>query len=224
MAHSNDTQAFRDRYRAAIHSLYNPWLHALFVLAYGCTCLTIWLSSVNHITLLQCLLIPPTLIFFSWGEYHVHKKLGHHKTRFGKLFYRRHTGDHHSFFIETQMPYEQSRDWRVILFPAWLIVLFSLPLWAIWWFGANVNANIAALFCSSMLIGYLSYEVLHACQHLPASNPITRLPWIRQMRHLHALHHRRYLMQSCNFGIVHPLWDWIYGTLHWESPSSQPPQ
>ncbi len=47
-----------------------------------------------------------------------------------------------------------------------------------------------------MILGYLLYEVFHACEHLPASHPVARLPWIRQMHQLHALHHRRELMQG----------------------------
>ena len=122
MAYNNDNaQAFRRDYRAAIHPLYNPWLHAAFVLAYGLLCIG-WLgSTLEAVAPWQWLLVPATLVFFSWGEYQVHKRLGHNKTRFGKLFYKRHTGDHHSFFVETLMPYETARDWRVILFPAWLI-------------------------------------------------------------------------------------------------------
>src|SRR5690606_2844322 len=151
-----------------------------------------------------------------WCSSAVHKRLGHNKTRFGKLFYKRHTGDHHSFFVETLMPYETPRDWRVILFPAWLIVLFSLPTFAAWWLLSQLDGNLAGLFAGSMLLGYMTYEVVHACEHLPAGHPVSRLPWIRQMRRLHALHHRRELMHSRNFGIVHPLMDWLYGTLHWE--------
>jgi hypothetical protein len=217
MAYNNDNaQAFRTRYRAAIHALYNPWLHAAFVLLYGVTCLVLLASTLQDVPAWQWLLVPLTLVFFSWGEYQVHKRLGHHKTHFGQLFYKRHTGDHHSFFVEGLMRYETPRDWRVILFPAWLIVLYSLPLLAVWWLLAQVDGNLAALFAGSMLLGYLSYEVVHACEHLPAEHPLSRLPWIRQMRRLHALHHRRDLMHSRNFGIVHPLMDWLYGTLHWE--------
>lgn len=217
MPYNNDNaQAFRSDYRAAIHRLYNPWLHAAFVLAYGLLCIG-WLgSTLEAVAPWQWLLVPATLVFFSWGEYQVHKRLGHNKTRFGKLFYKRHTGDHHSFFVETLMPYETARDWRVILFPAWLIVLYSLPLFAAWWLLSHLDGNLAALFAGSMLLGYMSYEVVHACEHLPDRHPVSRLPWIRQMRRLHALHHRRELMHSCNFGIVHPLMDWLHGTLHWE--------
>ena len=119
MTYNNDNaQAFRSDYRAAIHRLYNPWLHAAFVLAYGLLCIGLLWSTLEAVAPWQWLLVPATLVFFSWGEYQVHKRLGHNKTRFGKLFYKRHTGDHHSFFVETLMPYETARDWRVILFPA----------------------------------------------------------------------------------------------------------
>lgn len=217
MAYNNDNaQAFRSDYRAGIHPLYNPWLHAVFVQTYGLLCI-VWLwSTLESVAPWQWLLVPATLVFFSWGEYQVHKRLGHNKTRFGKLFYKRHTGDHHSFFVETLMPYETPRDWRVILFPAWLIVLFSLPTFGAWWLLSQLDGNLAGLFAGSMLLGYMTYEVVHACEHLPAGHPVSRLPWIRQMRRLHALHHRRELMRSRNFGIVHPLMDWLYGTLHWE--------
>ncbi|MCY1278156.1 Polyketide cyclase / dehydrase and lipid transport [compost metagenome] len=217
MAYNNDNaQAFRTQYRAAIHPLYNPWLHAAFVLAYGAVCLSFFWRRLDQVAAWQWLVVPLALVFFSWGEYQVHKRLGHHKSRLGGLFYKRHTGDHHSFFVEGQMRYETLRDWRVILFPAWLIVLYSLPLFAVWWLLARLDGNLAALFAGSMLLGYLSYEVLHACEHLPDEHPVARLPWVRHMRHLHALHHRRELMQTHNFGIVHPLMDWLYGTLRWE--------
>ena len=42
VAYNNDNaQAFRTRYRDAIHPLYTPWLHAGFVLAYGLTCISL---------------------------------------------------------------------------------------------------------------------------------------------------------------------------------------
>ena len=89
-------------------------------------------------------------------------------------------------------------------------------MFAVWWLLSQFDGNLAALFAGSMLLGYMSYEVVHACEHLPAEHALARLSWIRQMRRLHALHHRRELMQTHNFGIVYPLMDWLYGTLHWE--------
>jgi len=218
---SHDVEAFRTRYRAGISPFYNPWLHALFVLAYGLACLVFFASTLELVRPLEWLTVPLALVFYNWGEYQVHRNFGHRKKRLGALFYKRHTGDHHSFFVAGRMPYETSRDWRVILFPAWLIVLYSLVLFAVWWPLAQLNGNVAGLFALTLLGGYLSYEIFHACEHLPASHPLTRLPWIRQMRRLHELHHRRDLMQTHNFNLVLPLSDWLYGTLHWEPPQEQ---
>ncbi|RBH39897.1 SRPBCC family protein, partial [Pseudomonas sp. MWU13-2860] len=166
-----------------------------FVLLFGVLAIGAFCSSAHQVQPLEWLSVPLTLLFFNFGVYMVHRHLGHHKKTFAKLFYARHAGDHHSFFTPGQMTYDGARDWRVILFPAWLIVvhslLFALPLWALlrlW------NGNVAALFASCTLLGYLAYEVFHACEHLPANHPLARLPWVRQMRRLHELHHRRELM------------------------------
>ncbi|BAQ81698.1 MULTISPECIES: sterol desaturase family protein [Pseudomonas] len=212
---------FREQYRAAVSPRYNPWLHGGFVLGYGLLCVVLLCSTLRQVQPLEWLAVPLALLFFNLCIYLVHRWLGHHKRRFARLFYARHTGDHHSFFAPGLMSYQGRKDWRVILFPAWLIVvhslLFALPLWALlrlW------NGNVAALFASCTLIGYLAYEVFHACEHLPASHPLARLPWVRQMRRLHELHHRRELMQERNFNIVLPLMDWLFGTLYWQPEES----
>jgi hypothetical protein len=212
------TQAFRSRYRADIHPLYNPWLHGTFVLVFGVLAIGGFWSSVHQVKPLEWLAVPITLLFFNFGVYMVHRHLGHHKKRFARKFYARHAGDHHSFFAPGHMTYDSARDWRVILFPAWLIVVYScviaLPLW---WLLERFDGNVAGLVGGCLVLGYLTYEVFHACEHLPPGNPVTRLPWIRQMRRLHELHHRHELMQERNFNIVLPLMDYLFGTLYRES-------
>lgn len=214
----HDTQAFRASYRAGIHPLYNAWLHGGFVLAYGIACLVFLASRLHQVQAWEWLTVPLALVFFNWGEYTVHKNFGHHKSSnaIGALFYKRHTGDHHSFFVAGQMAYETARDWRVIFFPAWLIVIYSLGLFAAWWLLTLLNGNVAALFSFTLLAGYLGYEIFHACEHLPASHPLAKLPWIRQMRRHHELHHERERMQTQNFNLVFPLMDWLFGTLYQE--------
>ncbi|TPG66220.1 sterol desaturase/SRPBCC family protein [Pseudomonas arsenicoxydans] len=211
------TQDFRNRYRAAVHPLYNPWLHGAFVLIFGLLAIGAFWSTVHQVTPLEWLAVPITLLFFNFGVYMVHRELGHHKKSFARMFYARHAGDHHSFFAPGSMTYDSARDWRVILFPAWLIVvhtvIITLPLW---WLLGRFDTNVAGLFGGCLVLGYLTYEVFHACEHLPPGNPVTRLPWIRQMRRLHELHHRRELMQERNFNIVFPLMDYLFGTLYWE--------
>ncbi|SEN66874.1 Fatty acid hydroxylase superfamily protein [Pseudomonas sp. ok272] len=212
------TQAFRTQYRAQVHRFYNPWLHAGFVLAFGSAAIALCWGSVHQVQPLEWLAVPLTLLLVNVAIYGVHRYLGHHKHALSRLFYSRHTGDHHSFFAPGHMAYETAGDFRVILFPAWLIVLqcllITLPAW---WLLNSLNGNVAGLAAGCMILGYLTYEVFHACEHLPAANPITRLPWIRQMRRLHELHHRRELMQARNFNIVFPLTDYLFGTLYWEA-------
>ncbi|MHC8287096.1 sterol desaturase/SRPBCC family protein [Pseudomonas sp. XS1P51] len=211
------TEAFRTRYRAAIHPLYNPWLHGAFVLLFGGLAIAGFWSTVHQVQPLEWLAVPLTLLFFNFGVYMVHRHLGHHKKSFARMFYARHAGDHHSFFAPGHMTYDSARDWRVILFPAWLIVLHTVVITLpVWWLLEKIDANVAGLFGGGLVLGYLMYEVFHACEHLPPENPVTRLPWIRQMRRLHALHHRRELMQERNFNIVFPLMDYLFGTLYWE--------
>lgn len=215
-----DPQDFRSRYRAGISRWYNPWLHGGFVAFYALIWLVFFGTRITDIEGLEWLALPLSLLFFNWGEYQVHRQFGHVKRSLGALFYKRHTGDHHSFFVDTQMPFEQTRDWRVILFPAWLVVIYTaglaLPAWGVLRF---INEDFAALFAFGMVLGYLTYEFFHSCEHLPPEHFLARLPWIRHMRHLHALHHRRDLMQTHNFNLVFPLMDWLYGTFYWETES-----
>jgi hypothetical protein len=217
------TEAFRSRYRADIHPLYNPWLHGIFVLTFGMLAIATFWRTVHEARPLQWLAVPLTLLLFSFGVYMVHRHLGHHKKAFARMFYARHAGDHHSFFAPGHMTYDNARDWRVILFPAWLIVLHTLVITLpLWWLLKQFDANVAGLVGGCMVLGYLTYEVFHACEHLPPHNPLTRLPWIRQMRRLHELHHRREMMQERNFNIVLPLMDYLFGTLYWEPEHATP--
>lgn len=215
-ARDHDTAAFRARYRAGISRWYNAWLHGGFVLAWGVVFLVFFASRLHAVQAWEWLTVPAAAVFFNWGEYAVHRHFGHEKRRLGALFYKRHTGDHHSFFVAGQMLPEGARDWRVIFFPAWLIVLFSLAMTAAWWVLSWLNGNVGALFAFTLLAGYLTYEIFHACEHLPEAHPLARLPWIRTMRRRHILHHRRDLMQTHNFNLTFPLMDILYGTLYRE--------
>ncbi|MGE8064108.1 sterol desaturase/SRPBCC family protein [Pseudomonas sp. NPDC089569] len=217
------TEAFRSRYRANVHPRYNPWLHGTFVLLFGLGAIAAFWSTVHRVQPLEWLAVPLALLFFNLGVYMVHRHLGHHKKSFARMFYSRHAGDHHSFFAPGHMTYDSARDWRVILFPAWLIVLHTLVITLpVWWLLGQLDGNVAGLVAGCLVLGYLTYEVFHTCEHLPPHNRLTRLPWIRQMRRLHELHHRREMMQERNFNIVFPLMDYLFGTLYWEPEQATP--
>jgi hypothetical protein len=223
-AASGNVADFRARYRAGVSQRYNPWVHGGFVLTYGIACVVVFWRHVSApLHWFDLLALPAALLLANLGEYVVHERLGHHKTRLGRLFYKRHTGDHHSFFAEYAMPPESPRDWRVILFPPWLIVVVSLGLALPSWLALRqFNANFAALFAGTLMASYLLYEFVHACEHVPERHPFARLPGIPQMRRLHALHHRHGLMRDHNLNIVFPLMDWLFGTLYWEDEEGAP--
>jgi len=211
-----DTDEFRAAYRAEIHRSYSAIMHAVFVFGFGCLSIWFFCRRLEHVQPIEWLAVPAAFVFFNWAEYTVHRSFGHKKRRLAELFYRRHTGDHHRFFESARMSYEQARDFRVILFPPWLIVVYTFGLAAPACFGlALVDRNVGALVAITLVAGYLTYELLHATQHLPDSNPVVRLPWVRHMRALHRIHHRHSLMQTKNFNLVIPLMDVLYGTLQW---------
>lgn len=212
-----DTDVFRARYRSGIHPAYSSVLHGSFVFLYGAAWAAFYALRVDTPRLWEWVAVPLAVLFFNWGEYTVHKGFGHTKHPLGKLFYARHTGDHHSFFVEARMSYEEPRDFRVILFPAWLVVVYSLFLTVpVYLLLSLASPNAGALAAATLMLSYLTYELLHTTQHLPDTNPLTKLPWIRRMRRHHALHHRRGLMTEKNFNLVFPLMDVLKGTLHEE--------
>lgn len=212
-----DVQRFRQTYRRQIAHTYRAWRHGACVAALGLGLMALFLASANDIHALEYSAVVLTLLALNMGEYWVHKNLGHFKRRFGRLFYKRHTGDHHSFFSHTQMRYEQMRDFRVILFPVWLVLVQGAGAGVLYLALCWLNSNIASLVAATWVGGYLLYELFHALEHLPDRHLLSRLPWVAQMRTLHALHHRRDLMHSHNFNIVFPLSDWLFGTLYWET-------
>lgn len=118
------------------------------------------------------------------------------------------------------MPFQSSRDWRVVLFPAWLIYVFLcgliIPGWLL--LNALVSANVAWLYALGAIGGYLFYEVMHFSYHLPAGSFVERTPLWWRLRHLHQLHHERERMAACNFNITLPVFDWLLGTLYWRAP------
>lgn len=214
----DSTQAFRQRYRAQVSPRYSALLHAGFVFGLGLTAFVLMLQQVVHAQAWQWLAAPLGLLVFNAAVYLVHRQLGHQKRSWAALFYARHTGDHHSFFSEHAMSYDDWRDWRVILFPPWLIVVYlaAFVTPAVWISSLLMGSNFGWIFGAHSLLGYLLYEFFHTCHHLPEGHWLTRLPWLREMRQLHRLHHRRDLMHTHNFNIVLPLMDKLCGTLHWE--------
>ena len=216
---------FRNQYRASIAASYSGWLHMLSVLCVGLAVITYALSHLNAVSLMEWLMFPVVMLLVNFAEYYAHRWLGHRKTKHGKLFYSRHTGDHHSFFLDKAMAYETVRDWRVVLFPLYLIVAFVLglilPLGYV--LSELVSMNVACIYAAAAMSGYLFYEVMHFSYHLPRGHwpekVFSVIPGWQALRHLHVLHHKRDKMAETNFNITLPIFDWLLGTLFWQSIS-----
>ncbi|RYV02164.1 hypothetical protein SOPP22_11415 [Shewanella sp. OPT22] len=211
---------YRTKYRSEVGRFYNGWVHMLSVAIVGILAISYFISQVNQPTLLEWLTLPITILCVNFAEYAAHRWLGHVRTKIGGLFYSRHTGDHHSFFIEDNMPYQSVRDWRVVLFPTYLIFAFLigliLPMGALLYF--VFSANVTFLMAIGGIFGYLFYEVMHFSYHLPNGSFVEKVPVWRELRQLHNLHHRRSIMAKENFNITLPIFDFLLGTLYWEKP------
>lgn len=220
---SEAMQAFRTNYRANIRSSYNGWIHMGIVAFVGICVIYYSFNQLQQVSWLEWCLFPLTMLTVNFAEYYAHRWLGHRKTHIGKLFYSRHTGDHHSFFLHHHMAFESVRDWRVVLFPTFLIFAFSLGLILPigYMLATYFSTNSAYIFAAASLSGYIFYEVMHFSYHLPRGSFTERcfqyIPGWQLMQHTHVLHHQRDAMTNHNFNITLPIFDILLGTLHWES-------
>jgi hypothetical protein len=213
---------FRAIYRKDISASYNGWLHMVSVLLVGIGVVGYSLSQLLDASLWEWLVFPLTMLVVNFAEYYAHRWLGHRKTKYGKLFYSRHTGDHHSFFLEHSMNYQSVRDWRVVLFPVYLIFAFIVglifPLGYV--LSELVSWNAAYLYAAAGISGYLFYEIMHFSYHIPRGHWSEKIflfiPGWTSLRHLHVLHHKRDKMGEANFNITLPVFDLMLGTLHWQ--------
>jgi sterol desaturase/sphingolipid hydroxylase (fatty acid hydroxylase superfamily) len=214
---------FRKNYREGIKPNYSGWAHLLSMLGWGCAVIYLSLAQVTKMGGFEWLIFAGTMVVYNFlAEYVMHRWAGHKKTKLMKFVYQRHTGDHHTFFDDAHMAYEGVMDWRVVLFPLYLILtvtfLIAVPLGVLVYFVLGWNAAFVA--GATSLIGYLFYEVMHFSYHLPEGTLPERLfrliPGWRAVRHLHVLHHKRDIMHDKNFNVTIPLFDILLGTFYWQ--------
>ncbi|EDY86256.1 fatty acid hydroxylase [gamma proteobacterium HTCC5015] len=206
--------AFRQRYRKSISRHYSPWLHAGFVYTgVAITLAVLWHSGEGY-QWKHGFAALAGLLLFNIGEYIAHRWLGHHKRAWAQLFYQRHTVDHHGFFHHDDYTIDTVRDWRVVLFPAFLlpavIVVFALPLG--WLVGQVWQPAAGVVFSMGIVFGYGLYEVVHLIDHLPDHNRLTQLPGFRFMREHHRKHHHPKWSRHYNFNVSFPFADFLFGS------------
>ena len=216
-------EKFRAKYRAGISKNYSGFLH-LSTVVIGAGSLIWWgVSNIVEFNIAQLWYVVFVYVAYNWGEWASHRWWGHKKTKLFKFFYQRHTGDHHTFFVDRAMEYESVMDWRVVIFPIALLVattlLVSVPGGLVSWY--VLGGNYGYLFFITMTSCYLLYEVLHFSYHLQRGSVTERIfraiPGWTYLRLFHTVHHNRHLMAEGNFNITLPLCDWLFGTLYFKA-------
>lgn len=206
---------FRSQYRASVAAGYSGRVHAGFVFGLGAAVVTFCLIQASGVSLGHWLWVPAGLFLVNLGEYGAHKALGHKKRGFARMFYARHAADHHGFFHHDQYEIRDHRDLRVVLLPSYfLFVVFAMAgiLGAL--LSLVLGAGAGWLLAGGIIAGYVLYEFVHFCDHLPADRAITRLPGLRRMREHHRVHHDPQLATRYNFNVTFPLTDWLLRTTY----------
>src|SRR5262245_26323372 len=177
------------------------------------------MGLIHDLSPWELVTVPLVWAFSNAAEWHIHKNVLHRRTRYAPVLYDRHTPYHHRIFVEGDMAMRSTREFRVVLIPAYgILVLFVtlLPFVAATWLVAGRNP--ALLFMATSMGYVLFYEWLHLAYHAPAGSAIGRARLIARLRRHHATHHDPALMQRWNFNVTLPLWDWVSGTFYRVEP------
>jgi hypothetical protein len=192
---------------------YSPWLHLGATSAFGIAAIVGAASLLHDVRGWELGLTLAFLVLSNASEWRLHRSVLHQRTRAAPFLYDRHTPEHHLIFITDDMAIRHSREFRLVLIPAFAILLILLilaPLFGtLWLLGQH---NLAALFWLASAAYVLSYEWLHLSFHLPADSWVGSWGLIRFLRRHHAIHHDPRLMQRWNFNVTVPLWDWVRRT------------
>lgn len=219
--HSERHEAHRERILATIPASYSPAAHFLVPGALGMAVLGASAWLMEGVRPVEWLTIPITLLLGFGFEWRVHRSVLHEKQPLLGLLYVRHELHHHVIYTYDDMTMRSNREWRLVLMPAYAIVLVFVmmaPIVAALW--RFVTPNVALLHLATSMLFFLAYEWMHLAYHLPPEHPIGRLGIVRRLRELHRRHHDPRLMKRWNFNVTVPVFDWIHGTI-WSEEREQ---
>jgi hypothetical protein len=211
-----NARAFRSEYRLLeIPASYSGWRHFAITNTFVFVAVAICAWQLADVQLWEWMLVPLVALYANLAEYFGHRFVMHRPRLGFGLIYKRHVKQHHRFFTDTAMPVDEARDFRAVLFPPVLLMLFlgafGTPVaFAV---GYLVSANAGWLFAITGLLYFLNYEYLHLAYHLPEAHWVSRLPFMARLKRLHTLHHDQAQMAHSNFNITYPVGDWLFGTL-----------
>jgi hypothetical protein len=202
---------------------YDPRFHLAVPSAFAVGAIAAALALLRDPTAWAFLTVPVVYVLTNVNEWYIHRDLLHRRNPFARVLYERHTPEHHMIYVTDDMAMRDSREFRLVLIPAYglfLIFVSLLPIASLVWLA--FGRNVALLYTATAMAYSASYEWLHLSYHLPPESRIGRSRWIRRLRRHHAIHHDPRLMQRWNFNVTIPLWDWVQGTIVREVPAEAP--
>ena len=111
------------------------------------------------------------------------------------------------------MTYDTNREWRIVLFPPYALLVFmllTLPPALILGFVWSANAGYILMMLTP--IYYLNYETFHLCCHVHDNWFVRNCPLVNTIRRHHAAHHSQPIMMERNMNLTYPVADWYMGT------------
>ena len=208
---------FREKYRQTyVSKNYSGILHFTITTVIASSIIILGIFSLVEVKNPEWLTIPLTFLYANLAEYLGHKGPMHHKTKPFTSIYERHSKQHHQFFTDQNMAFNQSVDYKAVLFPIRMIVfffgIFGTPVWFLLMF--LFSSNVAWLFTITGVAYFLNYEYLHFAYHCAEDSWVMHIPGFKQLRRLHLLHHNHKLMSKYNFNITYPICDKLFGTYY----------
>jgi len=209
--------AFREEYKRNIASWYNGWGHLLSIFVPGLAVAAFCIYKIENPTIWELLFAIPVLVFYNFNEWWLHRNAMHRPIKgLGGILmpvFHRHTHQHHQYFTAQVMTYDTNREWRIVLFPPYALLVFmllTLPPALILGFVWSANAGYILVMVTT--IYYLNYETFHLCCHVHDNFFVRHCPLVNTIRRHHAAHHSQPIMMEHNMNLTYPVADWYMGT------------
>jgi hypothetical protein len=205
--------ALRNELLAETPSYYVPWMHLFVPSLFGIAAIVAALASIRDLHPAELLTVPAVYLFANAFEWWIHGAALHKRHPLAPVLYDQHTPKHHMLYLTEDMAMRDTREYRLVLIPAFglfLIIVGQLAAWyALTWLGFP---NVACLYAATAIAYAVSYEWLHFSYHLPHEHPVARNPIIQRLARHHAVHHDPRIMQRWNMNVTVPLTDYVMGT------------
>jgi hypothetical protein len=209
--------AFREEYKRNIASWYNGWGHLLSIFVPGLAVIAWCIHKIHDPSVLEIAFALPVLVFYNFNEWWLHRNAMHRPIKgLGGILmpvFHRHTHQHHQYFTAKVMTYDTNREWRIVLFPPYALIVFmllTLPAALLVGFVWSANAGYVLMMLTP--IYYLNYETFHLCCHVRDNAFVRHCPLVNTIRRHHAAHHSQPIMMERNMNLTYPVTDWYMGT------------